>query len=138
MESSIHNNLVKKIYNYVSSYPNIEKKLIESDIFEVKGNITRMLEGYIPDVYYNYNNITIIGEAKTEKDLETVHSINQYKSYIRHLKIHADNGNECIFIIAIPWQASVSAYKIIKKLLSKNIKLIIINEVGVYKEYEKN
>ena len=55
MESIIHHNLVKKIYNYVSACQNIEEKLIESDVFEVKGNITRMLEGYIPDVYYDYN-----------------------------------------------------------------------------------
>ena len=113
MESAVHHNLVKKIYNYVSTYPNIEKKLIESDIFEIKENVTRMLEGYIPDVYYNYNNITIIGEAKTENDLETAHSINQYISYLQHLKIHANNGSECVFIIAVPWQASISAYKII-------------------------
>ena len=32
-----------------------------------------------------------------------------------------------------------SAYRIIKRIIKeKNIKLIIMNELGVYKEYEKN
>ena len=43
-------------------------------------------------------------------------------------------------IIATSWVASISAYKIFKKLLAdeNNIKLIVLNELGVYKEYEKN
>lgn len=112
--------------------------MVESDIYEIKGNVTRMPEGYVPDVYYNYKNIIIIGEAKSEKDLETSHSIEQYKSYIKYLNLHASNGKKCILIIATPWQASISAYKILKTLINKKIKLIIVNEVGVYKEYEKN
>ncbi len=138
MESKIHHNLVKKIYNYVCSFQCIENALVESDIYEIKGNVTRMPEGYVADVYYNYKNIIIIGEAKSEKDLETSHSIEQYKSYIKYLNLHASNGKKCILIIATPWQASISAYKILKTLINKKIKLIIVNEVGVYKEYEKN
>lgn len=130
--------MVKKIYNYVCSFQCIENTLVESDIYEIKGNVTRMPEGYVPDVYYNYKNIIIIGEAKSEKDLETSHSIEQYKSYIKYLNLHASNGKKCILIIATPWQASISAYKILKTLINKKIKLIIVNEVGVYKEYEKN
>lgn len=112
--------------------------MVESDIYEIKGNVTRMPEGYVPDVYYNYKNIIIIGEAKSEKDLEISHSIEQYKSYIKYLNLHASYGKKCIIIIATPWQASISAYKIFKRLINKKIKLIIVNEVGVYREYEKN
>lgn len=139
MESYTHNKLVKKIYNYIQTYKKVKKDLIECDIFEVKGKVTRMLEGFIPDVYYDYNNLTIIGEAKSENDLERIHSIKQYKSYIHHLQKKIDNGNEGILIIAVPWQASVSAYRIIKRLIINNskIKIIVMNEVGVYKEYEK-
>ena len=39
-----------------------------------------MQEGYVPDLYYKYNDLIIIGEAKTENDLERVHSINQFES----------------------------------------------------------
>lgn len=99
-----------------------------------------MLEGFIPDVYYSYNKLTIIGEAKTEKDLERQHSIMQYKAYIKHLQKRIDNGYECILIIAVPWQATISAYKIIKKLAkeSNKLKIIIMDELGVCKKYEKD
>ncbi len=94
MESIVHHNLVKKkIYEYVSSQSVIKKKksVIESDIFEVEGNVTRMQEGYVPDLYYKYNDLIIIGEAKTENDLERVHSINQFESYINHLENYSKN-----------------------------------------------
>ena len=84
MESIVHHNLVKKIYEYVSNQSVIKKSIIESDIFEVEGNVTRMQEGYVPDLYYKYNDLIIIGEAKTENDLERVHSIDQFESYINH------------------------------------------------------
>ena len=140
MESKAHHTLVKYIYNYVSNISNIKKELIESDIFEVNGNVTRMTEGFVPDVYYNYGNMCIIGEAKTEEDLEREHSINQYKSYIAHVEKKICNGSKAIIIVAVPWAASITAYKIFKKVIGNNlgIKLIVLNELGVYKEYEKN
>lgn len=139
MESIVHHNLVKKIYEYVSNQSVIKKSIIESDIFEVEGNVTRMQEGYVPDLYYKYNDLIIIGEAKTENDLERVHSIDQFESYINHLENYSKRGYKSILIVSVPWQASISAYRIIKRIIKeKNIKLIIMNELGVYKEYEKN
>ncbi len=140
MESKAHHLLVKIIIDYALNSLGVKYNLIESDIFEVTGNITRMKEGYIPDFYYDYDNLTIIGEAKRESDLDREHSLKQYKSYISHLKYKASNGHKCVMIIATSWVASISAYKIFKKLLAdeNNIKLIVLNELGVYKEYEKN
>ena len=140
MESKAHHTLVKYIYRFVSSMNEIEKSLIESDIFEINGNVTRMNEGFVPDLYYNYNNYCIIGEAKTEGDLDREHSINQYKSYISHLEKKCSNGCKCLIVIAVPWSASITAYKIIKRIIGNKygIRLVVINELGVYKEYEKN
>ncbi len=139
MESKTHHNLVKIIYNYVSNYPKVKKELIQSDIFEISGNVIRMHEGYIPDVYYNFNNLIIIGEAKTEKDLETWHSTKQIESYINHLKRYESSEYNTILIIAVPWQASITAYRILKRMISSdNITAIVINELGVYKKNEKN
>ena len=140
MESKAHHTLVKYINKYVSNISGVVSSLIESDIFEISGNITRMSEGFIPDLYYNYDNLCIIGEAKTEEDLEREHSINQYKSYISHLEKKCSNGCKCLIVIAVPWGASITAYRIIKRIINdkKGIKLVVINELGVYKEYEKN
>ena len=86
MESRTHHSLVTMLYEYISDFSEVEQSLIESDIYEVGGSVTRMAEGFVPDLYYNHNKLTIIGEAKTEEDLERSHSIEQYKSYIKHLK----------------------------------------------------
>ena len=139
MESNKHHSLVKKIYDYVKDLEGVEASLIECDIFEITGNVTSMPEGFVPDLFYKFNNNLIIGEAKTDSDFEREHSFQQYKSYINYLKKYTDMGYRCIFIISIPWETSISASKLIKKLIGEqSIKGVVINELGVYKEYEKN
>lgn len=141
MESNKHHSLVKKMYDYVVEGLDVEKRLVETDIFEVNGAVPRMSEGFVPDLYYNYNNQIIIGEAKTEQDMEREHSLQQYNSYSNFLHKYSLLGYDCIFIISVPWQASVSASRIIRKIFNYpncNIELVIFNEMGVYKKYEKN
>ncbi|MBQ3475611.1 MAG: hypothetical protein IJH20_05520 [Bacilli bacterium] len=139
MESDKHHSLVKKIYNYVRKLYFVEDGLIESDIYEIHGNVTRMPEGFIPDLFYMHNNLLIIGEAKTNDDIEKEHSFRQYNSYFKYISNKSKKGINCIFIIAVPWECTKTALRIFKKY-SENIrvKLVIINELGVYKEYEKN
>lgn len=139
MESSKHHELVKKINEYVVNIENVEASLIESDIFEVSGKVTRMPEGFVPDLYYKYDNLLIVGEAKTDSDLEREHSLQQYVSYLNYLKKYF-NKYKCIFIIAVPWQTTKTAFKIIKKMAINNeyLSIVVINEMGVYKTYEKN
>ena len=139
MESKKHHTLVKKIYEYVSSLDFIENKLIQTDIFEISGNVTRMPEGYVPDLFYNHNDSIIIGEAKTDDDLERDHSLHQYESYFNYIQEKSKKGCSCTFVMAVPWEAVKAAIRICKKYSdSSNVKIVIINELGVYKEYEKN
>ena len=139
MESKKHHNLVRIMYDYVIKSEKVEKSLVQSDIFEIVGNVTRMPEGYVPDLYYKYNNRIIIGEAKTDSDLDREHSILQFKSYINHLKNYINTGCNCLFIIAVPWEASIAAARIIKKIIGdEDINLIVLNESGVFRKYEKN
>lgn len=141
MESNKHHSLVKKMYDYVINELDVEKLLVETDIFEVIGNVPRMLEGFVPDLYYNYNGNIIIGEAKTEPDIEREHSLQQYQSYSKYLKRYSEEGYRCVFIIAVPWDATITASRIIKKTFdypNNNVEIMIFNEMGVYKKYEKN
>ena len=129
------------MYDYVIDELDVEKSLIETDIFEVSGNVTRMPEGFVPDLYYKYNGKLIIGEAKTEPDIEREHSLQQYQSYSKYLKKHSEEGYGCVFIIAVPWDATITASRIIKKMFGYpncDVKIIVFNEMGVYKKYEKN
>lgn len=140
MESNKHHNLVKSILNYSGKINCVETKLIQSDIFEISGNVTKMKEGYIPDVYYNFNKIIIIGEAKTSKDIDCQHSMLQLNSYINFLRENYYNNNELYLIIATGWQDSIHIFNIIKKLMNSKdkFKVVILNELGEYKVYEKN
>ena len=139
MESNKHHLLVKKIYNYVKNLDFVEDKLIESDIYEINGTVTRMPEGFVPDLFYMHNNLLIIGEAKTDEDIEKEHSFRQYNSYFNYINNKSKKGINCIFVIAVPWESTKTALRIFKKYLEHtNVKLVIINELGVYKEYEKN
>ncbi len=139
MESNKHHSLVKKIYKYVSTLDYVEDKLIESDIFEVNGNVTRTPEGFVPDLFYNHNNTFIIGEAKTDEDFEREHSLLQYKSYFNLLKEKSNNGYNCIFVIGVPWETTKAAIRLCNKYAENiRVKIVVINELGVYKEYEKD
>lgn len=139
MESKKHHSLVKIIYDYVIKNKKAEKSLIQSDIFEIDGNVTRMPEGFVPDLYYKYGNMIIIGEAKTDSDLDREHSILQFKSYINYMKNYNSTGYNCVFIIAVPWEASIAASRIIKRIIGdEDIDLIVLNESGVFRKYEKN
>lgn len=139
MESKKHHSLVKIIYDYVIGNEEVEESLVQSDIFEIKGNVTRMPEGFVPDLYYKYDNKIILGEAKTDSDLDREHSILQFKSYINYLKRYSNLDYDCMFIIAVPWEASIAASRIIRRIINEeNINLIVLNESGVFRKYEKN
>lgn len=139
MESKKHHSLVKKIYDYVIANEKAEKSLIQSDVFEISGNVTRMPEGFVPDLYYKYENRIIIGEAKTDYDLDREHSILQFESYVKYMKKYVNSGYNCKFIIAVPWEASIAAGRIIRKIIGEeSIDLIVLNESGVFRKYEKN
>lgn len=141
MESNKHHGLVKKMYDYVVNELDVEKSLVETDIFEVTGNVPRMPEGFVPDLYYKYKNDLIIGEAKTEPDIEREHSLQQYQSYSNYLIKYSEEGYRCRFIIAVPWDTTITASRIIRKIFdypNGKVEIIIFNELGVYKKYEKN
>jgi hypothetical protein len=139
VESKKHHSLVKIIYDYVIENEEVEESLVQSDIFEIKGNVTRMPEGFVPDLYYKYDNKIILGEAKTDSDLDREHSILQFKSYINYLKRYSNLDYDCMFIIAVPWEASIAASRIIRRIINEeNINLIVLNESGVFRKYEKN
>ena len=70
-------------------------------------------EGYRPDVYYQYQNCLIIGEAKTSDDVARVHSKLQFESYLKKCSLfHGD----AVFLAAVPWTEHATIYNLLKKL----------------------
>ena len=70
------------------------------------------ISGFVPDVYATNmpHSITLLGEAKTEDDLETYHSRQQIKAYLAFLS-QCHHGK---FILAVPWQLAATAWNLVK------------------------
>ena len=136
-ESSTHQQLVRIAYEKIASLvPPGNAIFIEADTPETT-RPTRVLDGFIPDVYYSFDKITIIGEAKTEKDFDRQHSIEQYKSYLNTLEISSNEGHRAILLISVPWLIShhaVNMFKAMKKRLGIEVAIIVITDN--HKEYK--
>ena len=126
-ESQKHFELVNQLKDYVISNFLIEKAMLKVDII---GEGTKKLPtGYKPDLFYEYNSLTIIGEAKTSFDIDKQHSIEQYKSYMKYCKLHGDNS---IFIVNVPWTDTLYIKKILKKIKNENnytFRIIVFNDL---------
>lgn len=87
-------------------------------------------EGYRPDVYYQYQNCLIIGEAKTSDDVARVHSKMQFESYLKKCSLfHGD----AVFLAAVPWTEHTTIYNLLRKLQKRYpgvYKVRIIDGIG--------
>lgn len=117
-ESLQHQQLVKQIIDEAINIVGIKNKsLIESDAVDGFSLPPLTSEGFRPDVYYCYENMLIIGEAKTSSDIEQLHSREQYKSYIRKCSLYP---GEAILIVAVPWTDHATMHNILIKIRKKH------------------
>jgi hypothetical protein len=134
-ESAKHLELIKRIVDYIgNTYFGLD---YVATLHDLPGHIgcekPPKIGSYRPDVYAVDAPLTkiIIGEAKTEQDLETCHSRDQLRAFINHLK-HERNG---ILILAVPWPALALGRSIVKKLAhdssANDVRQIVISEVGI-------
>lgn len=73
-------------------------------------------EGYRPDVYYQYQDSLIIGEAKTSNDVARIHSKLQYESYLKKCSFFK---GKAVFLAAVPWTEHAVIHNILRKLRQK-------------------
>ena len=117
-ESLQHQQLVKQIIDEAISIVGIKNRsLIASDAVDGFSLPPLTSEGFRPDVYYCYENMLIIGEAKTSSDIERLHSREQYKSYIRKCSLYP---GEAILIVAVPWTDHATMHNILIKIIKKH------------------
>lgn len=115
-ESANHKRLVELVIKYVEDKVGCDYVcFIETDISDEHSLPQMTEEGFRPDVFFEYNGIMIIGEAKTSDDIMRKHSLCQYISYLRKCSLYTGNAE---FVIAVPWFDQASANNILKKLRS--------------------
>ncbi|MBO06510.1 MAG: hypothetical protein CMI58_05710 [Parcubacteria group bacterium] len=102
-ESLSHIRLVEALYKWVSqSLLNGSTGGILIDKPESPtGGKPPKINSFIPDlcVPYTPNKLFVIGEAKTVKDLEKNHSIEQFEAFLKECKKHKYS----LLVVAVPW-----------------------------------
>lgn len=129
-ESRKHIDLVKTTYEYIKTIvPYDSIPFIEMDSSETS-KPSRVIGNFIPDVYYCYQNILVIGEAKTIGDFDRRHSIEQYSSYLQECERFPGKS---VLVLGVPWQIMITAKNYFKRWKrNKETKtiIVIINEMG--------
>ena len=116
-ESAQHQKLVNTIIEHVESIVGQDKKcFISSDEADGMSLPPLTAEGFRPDVYYQYGNTLIIGEAKTSNDVDRIHSKQQYDSYIKKCALFEGNA---YFIAAVYWADKAQMHNILRKIRIK-------------------
>ena len=130
MESQAHIDLVKRTYAYIEKLvPEDKKCLIQTDSDGDNSSI-RVIGGYIPDVYYNFNGKLFIGEAKTMNDFEREHSKKQFKAYIDECKSFE---GEAQIVVSVPWQLVATAKNYFireNRINGQNVSIVVVDETG--------
>ena len=129
MESSTHMAFVKKIADYVSTIPeDFTRNLL---CVELPGEFNRcpqIIGRSIPDVFYNDSNYIIIGEAKTDNDIDQEHTQRQLNDYISEVRTYDADRNIilCTSILGFSRMKNIIVTKKTKEQLS-DIKFHVID-----------
>ncbi len=99
-ESYTHVCLVKEIICWVERYDPQAIIFADSCIYEAHKTPPK-IGSHVPDVYARVNALkqTIIGEAKTRKDLENDHTMSQFTAYLTYCRNYPGTR----LVLAVPW-----------------------------------
>ena len=115
-ESEQHARLVRSIITHLElCLDPINEIMVRDDSLQpIRGERPPRIGNFVPDVYASDvpTTRTVIGEAKTPKDLETDHSRQQIAAFLDHLA-HTPNG---LFILAVPPSLKPRARWLVKEL----------------------
>lgn len=116
-ESFHHQQLVRLLKKEVVALIPLDcQGLVQQDSPDCLALPPKTIEGYRPDIYYCFESLLIIGEAKTANDVERKHSRAQYEAYMRECTNFHGNA---ILIIAVPWMERATVHNILQNLRRK-------------------
>lgn len=117
-ESLLHINLVRKLREYtIKIIPRENYNFIFEDSSTAKEIPPLIMQKYRPDLYYEFENQLIIGEAKTEKDIRSEHSKEQYISYINYCSKYSGCA---LLLVAVPWTELGNMNSLLRRILKES------------------
>lgn len=86
MESDAHKMFVCNAVNYITRIFDLEENQILVDLGDPCITPPTVIDGFRADIYVHSPNYIIIGEAKTDNDINNKHTIAQISSYIKEVR----------------------------------------------------
>ena len=133
-ESAQHLALVRNILVWLNTEYLVSDLCIRIDSPETTiGNKPPMIGACKPDVFACTvpSRVTVVGEAKTSRDLETFHSREQFASYIKYLRDLQDP----LLIISTSWMLHRTARNLVTQIRgmldAPQVQLVFLHEAGV-------
>ena len=129
MESLTHMAFVKKIADYVSTIPgDFTRNLLCVELPGEYNRCPQIIGGSIPDVFYNDSNYIILGEAKTDNDIDQEHTQRQLNDYINEARTYDADRNIvlCTSIMGFSRMKNIIVIKKMKEQLD-DIKFHLID-----------
>lgn len=94
MESLTHMAFVKKIADYVTTIPeDFTRNLLCVELPGEYNRCPQIIGRSIPDVFYNDSKYIILGEAKTDNDIDQEHTQRQLNDYINEARTYDADRN---------------------------------------------
>jgi hypothetical protein len=136
VESSQHQKLLARLVTFVASEFTLLYSLVITDDLPkpIGSQKPPLISGYRPDLYGADAPVTtvIIGEAKTSGDLETGHSMRQYRAFFAYL----GDSPSGVLVISVEWNSMAAARRVFKKLKKElpgnRVKVIVVDETRAF------
>lgn len=111
-ESLAHINYVRKIVSYLPRViADYQDMVTQADLAEYGKRTPQVIGGYYPDVYYRTPDTFVIGEAKTDNDIDNHHTMAQIDCYIAELKTGSQPQKHIIL------SSSVYSFAMLKNMI---------------------
>ena len=129
-ETLRHIRLVEALIDLVEQRHQGNRQLIVfADHRQFGENRPPLLGGFTPDVYAQDLPVTlrVVGEAKTEADLDSDRSAMQLRGFLDHLALYENST----MYVAVPWIAAPRAWSLLKSLRGPEHRNITLDVVRV-------
>lgn len=86
MESEAHRRFVRNAAEYIKRTFGVEDNQMLIDLGEEGKTPPKVIDGFRADIFVQTPKYIIIGEAKTDEDIQNKHTVAQLVAYIKHVK----------------------------------------------------
>lgn len=126
-ESLDHIKYVRRIVSYMEvTFVSYQMGMMQADLAEYGKRTPQVIGGYYPDVYYRTTSCFIIGEAKTDNDIDNHHTNEQIESYILELRTGLQNEKHLIL------STSVYSFAMLKNMIARKKREENISDIKIH------